>query len=139
MKSREKKEISIDKKVEVAVKNEEKCIGLDNMEGNRQRYKHKVGKLSEEEKAERLRAMQIDAEVHEEQRWHRLKKASDADKLEEARGTVNGNNFLDVTARNIYGAAAEGNIASVEESVRRRTHFIKRSIGDSNENTFQRS
>ena len=139
MKSREKKENSIDKKVEVAIKNEEKCIGLDNMEGNNSRYKHKVGKLSEEEKAERLRAMQIDAEVHEEQRWHRLKKASDADKLEEARGTVNGNNFLDVTARNIYGAAAEGNIASVEESVRRRTHFIKRSIGDSNENTFQRS
>lgn len=117
----------------------EKEVSVNHKEWKKQ-MKHQAGKLSEEEKSARLKEMQNDAEVHEEQRWHRVKKASDADQLEEARrfSSSSGNNFLDQTARNIYGAA-KGGSASVEESVRRRTNFIARSIGDSNFNTFQRS
>ncbi|MCO5601842.1 hypothetical protein L7F22_055967 [Adiantum nelumboides] len=95
-------------------------------------------KLTEEERAARLKEMQNDAEVHEEQRWHRLRKAFDADQLEARKDSRhNGKNFVNQTARSIYGAA-KGGSSSVEESVRRRTHFIERSIGDSNYNTFQR-
>ncbi|MCO5561129.1 hypothetical protein L7F22_014750 [Adiantum nelumboides] len=95
-------------------------------------------KLTEEERAARLKEMQNDAEVHEEQRWHRLKKAFDADQLEARKDSRhNGKNFVNQTARSIYGAA-KGGSSSVEESVRRRTNFIDRSIGDSNCNTFQR-
>lgn len=108
-------------------------------EYHKQKLKQQSRNLTEEEKAARLKAMQNDAEVHEEQRWHRLKKASDADRLEEARrfSTSSSRNFVDQTARDIYGAVRGGS-GSVEESVRRRTHFIERSLGDSNFNTFQR-
>lgn len=95
-------------------------------------------KLTDEERAARLQEMQNDAEVHEEQRWHRLKNAFDADQREARRqATSRGTNFVNETARSIYGAA-QGGSTSVEESVRRRAHFIERSIGDSNTNTFQR-
>lgn len=105
----------------------------------KQKSKYQATKLSEEDKAARLKEMQMDAEAHEEQRWHRLKKASEADILEETRkSTAIGRNFLDQTAQNVYGAD-KGGSGSVQESVRRRTHFIERSIGDSNINTFQRS
>ncbi|KAI5080468.1 hypothetical protein GOP47_0003651 [Adiantum capillus-veneris] len=109
------------------------------IERSRQNLKHERRKLTDEERAARLKEMENDAEVHEEQRWHRLKKAFDADQLEEAKRHSNhsSKNFVNQTARSIYGAAKGGSI-SVEESVRRRTHFIERSIGDSNSNTFQR-
>lgn len=114
-------------------------IGSNFMEKNKQKSKQESRKLTEEEKAARLKAMQNDADAHEEQRWHRLKKASDTDRLEEARGLLpsSSRNFVDQTARDIYGAARGGS-TSVEESVRRRSHFIDRSLGDSNFNTFQR-
>ncbi|CAH8383673.1 unnamed protein product [Eruca vesicaria subsp. sativa] len=41
-----------------------------------------VSKLSEEERAARFKQMQMDAEVHEEQRWRRLKKADETDAVE---------------------------------------------------------
>lgn len=109
-----------------------------NVNQSKQQPRYQISKLSVKEKAARLKEMQIDAEAHEEQRWHRLKKASDADALEEAKKSVShGRNFLDLTARDVYGPE-KGGSASVEESVKRRTHFIDRSLGDSNINTFQR-
>lgn len=61
-------------------------------------------KLSAEEKAALAREMQLDAEVHEEERWKRLKKASEADAREAARNAVpGGRNFLDAAQKSIYG------------------------------------
>jgi hypothetical protein len=54
--------------------------------------------VSEEEREARLRQMQADAEVHEEQRWKRLKKAADDDAKETSTVSANqfeGKNFLE--------------------------------------------
>lgn len=90
-------------------------------------------KLSAEEKAARAREMQLDAEVHEEERWKRLKKASEADAREAARNAVpGGRNFLDAAQKSIYGTE-KGGSSSVEESVRRRAYYLQgRSSHDGN-------
>lgn len=95
-------------------------------------------KLSEEERAARLREMQMDAELHEEQRWKRLKKAADSDVQEAVRDNASlGRNFLDAAQKSIYGAE-KGGSSTIEESVRRRTHYLQgRSATDSN--AFRRS
>lgn len=95
-------------------------------------------KLSEEERAARLREMQMDAERHEEQRWKRLKKAADSDAQEAIRDHASlGRNFLDATQKSIYGAE-KGGSSTIEESVRRRTHYLQgRSASDTN--AFRRS
>ncbi|KAL0283565.1 UNVERIFIED_CONTAM: Pre-splicing factor CWC25 [Sesamum angustifolium] len=95
-------------------------------------------KLSEEERAARLREMQMDAERHEEQRWKRLKKAADSDAQEAIHDSASsGRNFLDAAQKSIYGAE-KGGSSTIEESVRRRTHYLQgRSATDSN--AFRRS
>ncbi|GMI64457.1 hypothetical protein like AT2G44200 [Hibiscus trionum] len=82
-----------------------------------------TSKLSEEERAARLREMQEDAELHEEQRWKRLKKAEEIDAREATvSSTSTGRNFLDAAHKSIYGAE-KGGSSTIEESVRRRAHY----------------
>ncbi|CAK9177425.1 unnamed protein product [Ilex paraguariensis] len=82
-------------------------------------------KISEEERATMLREMQMDAELHEEQRWKRLKKAEENDVQEATRGhTAGGKNFLHAAQKSIYGAE-KGGSSTIEESVRRRTHYLQ--------------
>ncbi|XP_047182342.1 pre-mRNA-splicing factor CWC25 homolog [Vigna umbellata] len=90
-------------------------------------------KLSEEERAEKLRQMQLAAEVHEEQRWKRIKKAEESDAREVVQSNnAGGKNFLDSTQKSVYGAG-EGGSASIAESVRRRTYYSQgRSGGEGN-------
>ncbi|KAF3646678.1 putative trichohyalin-like isoform X2 [Capsicum annuum] len=94
-------------------------------------------RLSEEERAARLQEMQRDAEVHEEQRWKRLKKADEKDAKEAVHaGSSGGRNFLDAAQRSVYGAG-KGGSSTIEESVRRRTHYSQR--GEASEgNAFRR-
>ncbi|KAH9320507.1 hypothetical protein KI387_015146 [Taxus chinensis] len=102
------------------------------------RPKYQAGKLSEEEKAARLSEMQMDAELHDEQRWRRLKKASEADAreaMEAARRS--GKNFLDATNKSVYGAE-KGGSSTIEESVRRRTHYLQGSAAATEGNAFRR-
>uniref|UniRef100_A0A2P2IPR3 CBF1-interacting co-repressor CIR N-terminal domain-containing protein n=2 Tax=Rhizophora mucronata TaxID=61149 RepID=A0A2P2IPR3_RHIMU len=89
-------------------------------------------KLSEEERAARLREMQVDAELHEEQRWKRLKKA-EADDAREANRPISssGRNFLDAAKRSVYGAETGGS-KTIDESVRRRKYYSQRSQSESN-------
>ncbi|KAL0919444.1 hypothetical protein M5K25_011538 [Dendrobium thyrsiflorum] len=82
-----------------------------------------VPKMTEEEREERLREMQMDAELHEDQRWKRLKKAAEDDALEAKQATYSrGKSFLDATQKSVYGMG-EGGSATIEESVRRRTYY----------------
>ncbi|MCD7449429.1 hypothetical protein HAX54_052136 [Datura stramonium] len=98
---------------------------------------HKPVRLSEEERAARLREMQRDAEVHEEQRWKRLKKAEEKDAKEAVHaGLSGGRNFLDAAQRSVYGAG-KGGSSTIEESVRRRTHYSQRAEA-SEGNAFRR-
>ncbi|KAJ8545757.1 hypothetical protein K7X08_018340 [Anisodus acutangulus] len=94
-------------------------------------------RLSEEERAVRLREMQRDAVVHEEQRWKRLKKAEEKDAKEAVQaGSSGGRNFLDAAQRSVYGAG-KGGSSTIEESVRRRTHYSQRAEA-SEGNAFRR-
>ncbi|CAN4078769.1 unnamed protein product [Withania somnifera] len=106
----------------------------------RQESRHNTRKpvrLSEEERAARLREMQRDAEVHEEQRWKRLKKADEKDAKEAVHaGSTGGRNFLDAAQRSVYGAG-KGGSSTIEESVRRRTHYSQRAEA-SEGNAFRR-
>lgn len=94
-------------------------------------------RISEEERAARVREMQKDAEVHEEQRWKRLKKADEKDATEAVHaGSSGGRNFLDAAQRSVYGAG-KGGSSTIEESVRRRTHYSQRAEA-SEGNAFRR-
>jgi hypothetical protein len=96
--------------------------------------------MSEEEREARLRQMQSDAEVHEEQRWKRLKKAADDDAKEAATVTANqfrGKNFLEDEKKSIFGAE-KGGSTTIEESIRRRAYYSQGG-GDAHEsNAFRR-
>ncbi|EFJ08064.1 hypothetical protein SELMODRAFT_49310, partial [Selaginella moellendorffii] len=79
--------------------------------------------LSEEEKMARLREMQQDAELHEEQRWQRIKKASASDAIQAEKDSIKSSrNFLDEANRSVYGAEGGGN-ASVADTLHRRSHY----------------
>ncbi|PNX57264.1 hypothetical protein L195_g058605, partial [Trifolium pratense] len=66
-------------------------------------------KLSEEERAAKLRQMQLAAELHEGERWKRIKKAEETDAQEAIQNTSSvGKNFLDTAQKSIYGAAEGG-------------------------------
>ncbi|KAI3818919.1 hypothetical protein L1987_12740 [Smallanthus sonchifolius] len=82
-------------------------------------------RLSKEERAAKLKEMQMDAELHEEQRWRRLKQADDDDAKEVSHASSSGRNFLDAAHKSIYGAE-KGGSSTIEESVRRRTHYSQR-------------
>lgn len=95
-------------------------------------------KLSEEERAAKLKEMEMDAERHEEQRWKRIKKAEDADAQEAIHDRASsGRNFLDAAQKSVYGAE-KGGSSTIEESVRRRTHYSQRQ-SDSESNAFRRA
>lgn len=94
-------------------------------------------KMSEEERAARLQEMQVNAEVHEEQRWKRLRKAEEDDAREAIRdGVVSGKNFLETAKRSVFGAE-KGGSSTIEESVRRRTHYLQ-GRSESEGNAFRR-
>ncbi|XP_058114439.1 uncharacterized protein LOC131257670 isoform X2 [Magnolia sinica] len=94
-------------------------------------------KLSAEEKAARAREMQLDAELHEEQRWKRLKKASEADVQEANQAkTSSSKNFLDAAQKSVYGTE-KGGSSTIEESVRRRTYYLQ-GKSDREGNAFRR-
>ncbi|KAH7546930.1 hypothetical protein FEM48_Zijuj01G0253000 [Ziziphus jujuba var. spinosa] len=95
-------------------------------------------KLSEEERAAKLREMQEDAELHEEQRWKRLKKAEEDDAREATRdGLSGGKNFLHAAHRSVYGAE-KGGSSTIEESVRRRAYYSQGRSSASEGNAFRR-
>jgi len=98
-----------------------------------------VHHMSEEERLARLRQMEADAEVHEEQRWKRLKKAADDDAKEAATVNVNqfkGKNFLEDEKKSIFGTD-KGGSATIEESIRRRA-FYSQGGRDAEGNAFRR-
>ncbi|RWR95738.1 pre-mRNA-splicing factor CWC25 [Cinnamomum micranthum f. kanehirae] len=95
-------------------------------------------KLSAEEKAARALEMQRDAELHEEQRWKRLKKASEADAQEASRSSASGSrNFLDDAQKSVYGTK-KGGSSTIEESVRRRTFYLQGKSEAHESNAFRR-
>lgn len=100
--------------------------------------RRKPVKLSEEERAARLREMQMDAELHEEQRWKRLKTAEQSD-AREAAETPNSSsrNFLDDAQRSIYGTERGGS-STIEESVRRRSYYSQNRSAATERNAFRR-
>ncbi|KAL6008450.1 hypothetical protein ACLOJK_033961 [Asimina triloba] len=113
----------------------------DDIPAYQHRLHHKqyqtASKLSEEEKAARAREMMLDAEAHEEQRWKRLKKASEADALEKNKASASNNrNFLDAAQKSVYGTEAGGS-SSIEESIRRRTYYLQ-GKSDREANAFRR-
>lgn len=81
--------------------------------------------------------MQEDAELHEEQRWKRLKTAEENDAREATLSSTSvGKNFLDAANRSIYGAE-KGGSSTIEESVRRRAHYSQGRY-ESEGNAFRR-
>nr|GEW92336.1 hypothetical protein [Tanacetum cinerariifolium] len=90
--------------------------------------------LSKEERAAKLKEMQMDAKLHEEQRWRRLKQAEVEDAKEVTHASSSGRNFLDAAHKSVYGAD-KGGSSTIEESVRRRTHYSQRK---SEGNAFRR-
>lgn len=102
------------------------------------KHRNAVPKLSEEERAAKLRQMQLAAELHEEQRWKRLKKAEENDAKEVIQSkSSGGRNFLDAAHKSVYGAG-EGGSASIAESVRRRTHYSQGTSEAGEGNAFRR-
>ncbi|KAF3774268.1 hypothetical protein EJ110_NYTH53483, partial [Nymphaea thermarum] len=100
--------------------------------------RNQSGRLSGEEKAARFRQMQLDAEVHDDQRWRRLKKASEADAKEASNQRVSGRNFLDAAQKSIYGTE-EGGRSTIAESVRGRAFYLQgRSDANETKNAFRR-
>jgi hypothetical protein len=98
-----------------------------------------VHHMSEEERLARLHQMQADAEVHEEQRWKRLKKAADDDAKEATTVNANqfkGKNFLEDEKKSIFGTD-KGGSATIEESIRRRA-FYSQGGRDAEGNAFRR-
>jgi hypothetical protein len=101
-------------------------------------HRRGVHKMSEKEREERLRQMQLDAELHEKQRWKRLKKAAEDDAKEvDAPSSYRGKNFLDETQKCIYGAE-KGGSTTIEESVRRRAYFSQGGMSTHESNAFRR-
>ncbi|KAF8030458.1 hypothetical protein BT93_E2792 [Corymbia citriodora subsp. variegata] len=107
---------------------------------NESQYKRRNAgpKLSEEERLARLREMQMDAELHEEQRWKRLKRA-DADEAQESKRDApsRGRNFLHDVQKSMYGAEKGGNL-TIGESVRRRTYYSQGRSETGEGNAFRR-
>ncbi|RDY10629.1 cwf25 [Mucuna pruriens] len=105
--------------------------------GSHYKRRNVAPKLSEEERAAKLKEMQLAAELHEEQRWKRIKKAEDSDAQEAIQNSkAGGRNFLDSAQKSLYGAG-EGGSATIAESVRRRTHYSQAKSGGEG-NAFRR-
>lgn len=120
---------------------EEKGKGKESIHQNesRNRQRNTAPKLSEEERAAKLREMQMDADLHNEQRWKRLKKAEEDDAKEAKSAStlkIGGKSFLDAAHRSVYGAE-KGGSSTIEESVRRRTHYLQ-GRNEAERNAFRR-
>ncbi|KAK1297658.1 hypothetical protein QJS10_CPB15g01269 [Acorus calamus] len=107
--------------------------------GGPRHHRRNVPKLTEEERETRLREMQQDAELHEEQRWKRLKKASEVDAQEasKAAASTKGPNFLEAAHKSVYGTE-KGGSATIEESVRRRAFYSQGRPEAHENNAFRR-
>ncbi|CAL1352004.1 unnamed protein product [Linum trigynum] len=105
----------------------------------RNKWRNRAPKLSEEERAAKLREMQMDAEIHEARRWKRLKKAEEEDVKEDTRAKQSHSvkNFLDVAQKSVYGAE-KGGSTTIEESVRRRAYYSQGRSEASSGNAFRR-
>lgn len=102
--------------------------------GSRYKRRNHTNELSQEERAAKLKEMQMDAELHEEQRWKRLQKAKEEDDREASRAHTSGSRtFLDAATRGVYGTE-NGGSSTIEESVRRRTHYSqdRSQVGEGN-------
>ncbi|KAJ0965227.1 hypothetical protein J5N97_026365 [Dioscorea zingiberensis] len=89
-------------------------------------------------KSSRLREMQLDAELNEEQRWKRLKKEAEVDAQEALQSSQSGGkNFLDAAQKSIFGTE-KGGSSTIEESVRRRAFYSQGSSTASESNAFRR-
>ena len=95
---------------------------------------HRAGKLTEEERAARLAAMSMDAELHEDERWQRLQReavreAGDAS-LEQhapAHHHTEKPSFLGEKERELFGGTEGGPSGmSMAERVGARKHFQQR-------------
>ncbi|XP_026454233.1 pre-mRNA-splicing factor CWC25 homolog [Papaver somniferum] len=119
--------------------NDRPAIEEDLRSKSRPKHRQTAVKLTEEEKAAKLREMQMDAEVHEEQRWKRLKKAAEDDALEEKRAAIRKEaTFLDEARKSAYGSG-KGGSTTIEESVRRRKFFMQgQSAAGGETNAFRR-
>lgn len=110
----------------------------ENSERPPQKQRRAAPKLSEEEKAARLREMQMDAVLHEEQRWKRLKTASENDAREGSQASsLGGQNFLHAAQKSVYGAE-KGGSSTIEESVRRRKYYSQGQSESNEGNAFRR-
>ncbi|KAK1274423.1 hypothetical protein QJS04_geneDACA007900 [Acorus gramineus] len=107
--------------------------------GGPRHHRRNVPKLTGEEREARLREMQQDAELHEEQRWKRLKKASeiDAQEASKASASTRGPNFLEAAQKSVYGTE-KGGSATIEESVRRRAFYLQGRPEAHENNAFRR-
>ncbi|KAL5704659.1 hypothetical protein ACHQM5_023051 [Ranunculus cassubicifolius] len=109
-----------------------------NIERPHQKQRRVVPKLSEEEKAAKLKEMQMDAVLHEEQRWSRLKKASESEAREASLATSSrGPNFLNAAQKSVYGAE-KGGSSTIEESLRRRKYYSQGRSEATEGNAFRR-
>ncbi|KAK2982378.1 hypothetical protein RJ640_012580 [Escallonia rubra] len=112
--------------------------GMASLHESRHKRRNNAIQLSEEERDARLREMQMDAELHEEQRWKRIRKAEEEDAREAIHASMSkGKNFLDAAKKNVYGAG-KGGSSTIEESVRRRTHYSQGGSQVGEGNAFRR-
>ncbi|GAB2276323.1 hypothetical protein Dimus_011055 [Dionaea muscipula] len=113
-------------------------VASASLHGSHRKRRNAAPKLSEEEMAARLRGMQVDAQLHEEQRWKRLKKAEEDDAREARQaGSSSGKSFLDDANKSVYGAEKGGRF-TIEESVRRRAYFHQDRSQSDGRNAFRR-
>ncbi|CAL8469997.1 g9539 [Coccomyxa elongata] len=96
------------------------------------RREYKTGRMTEEERQRRLAEMAGNAEVHEEARWARQKRARDADAAEEQANAIAAAGeqqpggtaaFLKSATAEVYGTS--GDVASLEDRVGRRKYYAE--------------
>jgi hypothetical protein len=87
--------------------------------------RHAAGRLSEEERAARLRAMAADAEAHEEQRWERHRAAPP-----EAAAPLTHHSekpaFLEQQEQQLFGTRGDASVGALAERVGARKHYRER-------------
>lgn len=81
--------------------------------------------------------MQEDANLHENQRFHRIKKAAEKEGKEDAAVSkaAAGKSYLGSLEKSAYGLEKGG---SVEDSIRRRTYFREKGPSSGSANAFRR-
>ena len=116
--------------------------------GGRNNVGHKTGKLTQEEKEARLKAMMNDADAHDEQRWARLKKSAEAEAaseekslVEQSVGAQGGRHHSDAPAflakaqKSAFGAGLDA--GGLEERIGTNKYYAQRR-GDAGGNSYRR-